>query len=118
MKRRGSSRRPIKQTKVEVKPREKKRAQIITELAQSIIQIEVMANKGKNPLQNAIVEIVSHRGIPYRNELTDANGQTNQITLARTTGKDDLSLGRGFKSAPSKFLASLAKTFLHIILVQ
>lgn len=77
------------QTKVEVKPREKKRTEIITELAQSIIQIEVMANKGKNPVENAIVEIVSHPGIPYRNELTDSNGETSEITLARTTEKNE-----------------------------
>jgi len=77
------------QTKVEVKPREKKKAEITTELAQSIIQIEVMANKGKNPVENAIVEIVSHLGIPYRNELTDSNGETNEISLARTAGKNE-----------------------------
>ncbi|MHC3130293.1 MAG: hypothetical protein IBV52_09490 [Candidatus Bathyarchaeota archaeon] len=77
------------QTKVEVKPREKKRAEITTELAQSIIQIEVMANKGKNPVKNALVEIVSHIGILYRSELTDSNGETNEIMLARTAGKNE-----------------------------
>jgi len=79
----------VGQTKVEVKPREKKRTEIIAELAQSIIQIEVMANKGKNPVKNALVEIVSHRGVPYRSELTDSKGQTNEITLARTAGKNE-----------------------------
>lgn len=69
----------------EIHRREKRREEIITIIAQSIIKIKVVSGDEATPVEDARVEILSHLGVKWRNYQTDSVGETPNIWLTRTT---------------------------------
>ena len=70
-------------TEFEIHRAENKSGKIVTEIARSIIIITVVSDEG--PVEDAWVEILSHRGLQWRGYRTDVTGETPRTWLYRTT---------------------------------
>ena len=70
---------------IEIKSGQETREKIVTEVAKSGVKFTVVSSDGRTPVDGAIVELFSHRGILWARYLTNADGETPEMWIARTT---------------------------------